>query len=530
MGYGLPDAPTVGLVDLGSNSVRLLVFRINQNKSYTVLTRYKQMVRLGEGSFETKRLGEEAMTRTIEALRSMAEMCRGYNVQDIVARATAAVRDAGNSAEFKERAFCETRIRLEVISGMEEARLIHLGVSTGLSVPYSSGMFVDIGGGSTEIIVGSGTTCLHLDSLKLGCVRVMNAFPETAGPGPVSPEVYEKIRTHVRNSSLRGVYRIRELAPDIMVGSSGTIQNLAEIASKIGKNQDSRTPEGEAPTMSRGALADVAKKLCALTLEERKRTPGINPQRADIIIAGAAILQTLMDELGMPEITVSSRGLLEGMLQDYLARGKFGYLDGSMSTREQSVLQLAGSCAFNERHTGWVERITAMLFDSAGEIGLHSYGDNERELLKYASWLHDIGLFLSFDDHHAHSRYMIKNSDLLGFNQREINVMANATYFHRKWSEKKNRSDEAYNSMSREDRNLARTLGAFLRLGEGLDRSQLQTVTSARFSRSGRKVRLNLVLSRPSPIEVYSTERAKSQFRKVFGTDYTVTAEYGEDS
>ncbi|MDR1651229.1 MAG: Ppx/GppA family phosphatase [Synergistaceae bacterium] len=519
---GEQGSPAVGLVDLGSNSVRLLVFRINPNKSYLVLTRYKQMVRLGEGSFASRRLSENAMSRTIEALKGMAEICRGYDVSDIAAYATAAVRDAANGGEFCERAWRESGIRLSVISGLEEARLIHLGVSAGLSEPYRSALFADIGGGSTEVIVGKGKERLHLDSLKLGCVRIASVFPEISGPGPVPFALYEDIRVHVRNSSLRGIYRIRELAPDIMVGSSGTIQNLAEIASKDAKNLQNRTQDA---VFSKESLDDVVRKLCAMSLEDRRKMPGINPQRADIIIAGAAILQTLMEETRIPEIRVSSRGLLDGMLLDYLARGKFGYLDESMPAREHSVLQLARSCACSERHTRWVARLAAGMFDSAGDIGLHSYGKKERELLEFSALLHDIGLFLSFDDHHTHSRYMIRNSEMLGFNQREIDVMANAAYFHRKWSEKKNRFDQYYNSMDREDRRLARTLGAFLRLGEGLDRSQQQTVTSARFSRTGRgRLRLVLALSRPSPIEIYSAERAAGQFRKVFGAVYSIAA------
>jgi exopolyphosphatase/guanosine-5'-triphosphate,3'-diphosphate pyrophosphatase len=137
--------------------------------------------------------------------------------------------------------------------------------------------------------------------------------------------------------------------------------------------------------------------------------------------------------------------------------------------------------------------------------------------------LHDIGLFLSFDEHHSHSRYIIKNADLLGFNQREIDVMANAAYFHRKWSGKRNRSDDHFAPMSREDRKLAGVLGLFLRLGEGLDRSQQQTVESAALKKRGGKLELRLVLSRPSPVEIFSVERAVGQFKKIFGAEYSVT-------
>ncbi|MDR0652144.1 MAG: Ppx/GppA family phosphatase [Synergistaceae bacterium] len=515
--------PSVGLLDLGSNSIRLLVFRVNPNKSYTVLTRHKQMIRLGEGAFSSRRLSEEAMERAFDAIRNMAEMCRGYNVEDIVAYATAAVRDADNGADFVSRAASKCGIRFVVISGLEEARLIHIGVSTGLSFPYERCVFVDIGGGSTELMVGDKSRrCLYMDSLKLGSVRVADAFPETSDEGSVSYSLYEKIRNHVRNSSFRSVFSARALGPDAMVGSSGTIQNLAEIASRMSKNAP---PEGggELPeSLEIDALADLAKKLCSLTLAERKKLPGINPSRADIIVAGAAILHTIMDEIGAPSIRISARGLLEGMLQDYLERGRLGYLDNTMTTREQSVLQLARSCNFNETHSRHVALLACGMFDTSREIGLHGYGPRERELLGYAALLHDIGLFLSFGEHHTHSRYMIINSELLGFDQREIAVMGNAAYFHRKWTEKKNRSDEMFNQLSRDDRKTALVLGLFLRMGEGLDRSQQQTVKSARVEGTKHGVILRLSLLRPSPMELYSIEKAASQFKKTFGREYTI--------
>jgi exopolyphosphatase/guanosine-5'-triphosphate,3'-diphosphate pyrophosphatase len=307
-----------------------------------------------------------------------------------------------------------------------------------------------------------------------------------------------------------------------MVGSSGTIQNLAEIASRMSKNA-STAGEGELPeSLGIGAVGDLAKKLCSLTLSERKKLPGINPSRADIIVAGAAILHTIMDEIGAPSIRISARGLLEGMLQDYLERGRLGYLDNSMTTREQSVLQLARSCNFNETHSRHVARIACGLFDDSREIGLHGYGLRERELLGYAALLHDIGLFLSFDEHHRHSRYMIINSELLGFDQSEIALVANAAYFLRKWTEKKNRADETFNQLSRDDRKTALVLGLFLRMGEGLDRSQQQTVKSAQLDGTACGVILRLSLSRPSPMELYSIGKASSQFKKTFGREYTI--------
>lgn len=312
----------VGLIDLGSNSVRLLVVRIDEDRSYTVLTRGKQMVRLGEGVFETGLLAPDAMTRTVEAMRGIADICRGHDVRETVAYATAAVRDADNARAFTDRVAAETGVCLSVISGLEEARLIHLGVASGLPAPADQvGLFVDIGGGSTEAAVGRGMDSLCLDSLKLGAVRVAERFPASAGPGPVSAALYAAIRAHIRDSASHSIRKLRAWRPAFMAGSSGTVVNLAVVASRLKKRRNDEQEGAQARTLTCNALAKTARRLCAAPLEQRRKFPGLNPQRADIIVAGAAILQTIMEETGMESLTASDRGLPEGMLVDYLARG-----------------------------------------------------------------------------------------------------------------------------------------------------------------------------------------------------------------
>jgi exopolyphosphatase/guanosine-5'-triphosphate,3'-diphosphate pyrophosphatase len=314
--------PVAALVDLGSNSVKMLIARVNSNHSHTVLTRYRQMVRLGEGVFETGRLADAAVARTIAALRDIADMCREYNADEIAACATAAVRGAANAREFIMLAERETGIRISVIPGQEEARLIHLGVASGLTEAAGKiGLFVDIGGGSTEVIAGQGLKSLRLDSLRIGAVRVAERFPGTRGPGPVPPELYMEVCASVRDDARQSLQRMTQLRPTFMAGSGGTVVNLAEIASRLKKTRMDVKPEDGGRVLTRKALDETANLLCAASLDERRKFPGINPQRADIIAAGSAILQTIMDETGMESITASSRGLLDGMLADRLLRG-----------------------------------------------------------------------------------------------------------------------------------------------------------------------------------------------------------------
>lgn len=526
-----PKTTAIAFVDLGSNSVRLMIVRINPNRTHTVLTRYKQMVRLGEGAFAAKRLTPKAVRRTMSALRNIAEICAGYETEEVVALATAAVRGADNGLDFVEDAAKQTGIGFEIVSGLEEARLIHLGVKTALPPCDAPTAFIDIGGGSTELTLELPGEAPRYDSLKIGCVRLTNEYPALSSKTRVPRDLYEEACARVRNVSLRSLQKLRDALAGgqiRMVGSSGTVQNLSEIAaalahaSRANRKNAAATADGSSLTLK--ALSGLARKLCGMTLAERASLPGINPQRADVILGGAAILQTLMEELGANEVTVSYRGLLDGMLQDYLERGRWGYLDDTSSAREQSALRLARSCHFDEAHARRMTNLALGLFDSARSAGLHDYAGHERELLYFAGLLHDIGLFLSFSNHHEHSRYMIENAELLGFHRSEIEIIASAAGMHRKRPSRKAErpSKRCAASLSPGAQRLAETLGIFLRMAESLERSQQQIVTDAALENQGKSLSLRLTLQRESPAELLAIRECASAFKKHFGREFEI--------
>ena len=226
--------------------------------------------------------------------------------------------------------------------------------------------------------------------------------------------------------------------------------------------------------------------LCSMSLQERRKVPGINPDRADIMIAGAAIIDTLMQEIGIRSLEVTQRGLQDGLLTDYLSRMDGYPLLGNLSVRERSVLQTGRSFGINEFHARTVSKLALDLFDSAKKEKLHDLGDMERELLEYSAFLHDIGSHISFQNHHEHSYYIIRNSNLLGFNPREINIMANIARFHRKKLPRMRNSKIP--ELSREDRTLMRKLAAFLRLAESLDRRHTALIEQVRFTAVTKRV------------------------------------------
>lgn len=502
----------VAFIDIGTNSVRMLVVRFNPNHSYSVLSRQKQQARLGEGEFDDDVITPEAIDRACMVCRKFVDLARTFGAEDFVAVATSAARDATNQTFLLEQFRKEAQIDVRVISGLEEARLIYLGVASGMHLGDRQAFFIDIGGGSTEISVGGQQQFSLLESFRLGAIRLTGMFLVDSPAGPVRPEQYRAIQQYVRNAIIHTVQKIKKQKIDLAVGSSGSIMNLAEIAARA------LHPEGGIPAgmLTYRDLKKTIELLCSLPLEERRKVPGINPERADIIIAGAVILETFMKELVLDSITTTGRGLQDGLLMDYLSRMEDFPLFGTLSPRERSVLQLGRSCGINETHARNVTRLALEIFDSAKEVKLHEYGDNERELLEYAAFLHDIGSFISFTNHHAHSYYIIKNSELLGFDQKEIDMMANIARFHRKKKPRKKRLDLP--DLADHEQGTVLVLAMFVRLAESLDRSHAGLVQHAEFVRAEKsEVVLDIIAESDCQLEIWGAEAEQRAFEKVFG-------------
>lgn len=507
----------VSFIDIGTNSVRLMVVRLNPNHSYSILTRQKQQVRLGEGEFEDDEIRTEAIERLVLVCRKFAELARSFATEEFVAVATSAMREASNQTEILHLLRQEAQIDVRVISGQEEARLIYLGVASGFHLEDRQALFIDIGGGSTEIMIGGDRTYQYLDSFRLGAIRLSNLYLPREETGPISPDQYKRIQHHIRNTIIHAVKKIRTLKPSIAVGSSGTIMNLAEIAAKT-QHPDGN---GSGSTLSLKELQKVTGMLCSLSLEQRRKVPGMNPERADIIVAGAAIVETLLKETGFDSITITGRSLQDGLLVDYLSRMDDFPLLGELSPRERSVLQLGRSCGINEAHARTVTAIVLELFDSARELGLHNLGDNERELLEYATFLHDIGSFISYTNHHAHSYYIIRNSELLGFDQKEITFMANIARFHRKKAPKK--SDPEVMELEPRERETLRILSTFVRLSESLDRSHTALIQHVRFTGADNEtVRLEILARGDCQLEIWGVEAERKAFEKIFSRQLVI--------
>ena len=517
-------------MDIGTNSIRLAVVEVQPNGTWTTLASQKQVVRLGEGEFDRNApreslgkssddssghsLTEAAIARGALVCARFAEVARGFGAEEIVALATAAVREADNGDLFVQRVRELADLDVRVISGQEEARLIYLGCVSGIDLPpKKNALFMDIGGGSTELVVGDSAGYVFLDSLKMGAIRLTaEGIVETAKPIPLA--AWADLQRHVRGLLVPAARAISRAGFSVMYGSSGTAQNLAEIIATGGtaplptslRNYELFLPDIQAAT----------RRLCSLTLEQRRRVPGINPERADIIIGGAAILQTVMETVGANSIRISDRGLREGIIVDRLRRN----LPTTKSTvgdsaRRRSIKQLMAATRVDEAHAAHIVNLALTLFDQWKALGLHDYG-RARELLEYAALLHDAGFFVSHTDHQQHSYYLIRHSELLGFNDREIEIMANLALYHRKSIPR--RKHTPFARLDARTQRVIRVLSCALRFAEALDRSHLmlvKEVASEKLLKPDR-VRLTLYASADAQLEVWAAEAQAAAFEKTF--------------
>jgi exopolyphosphatase/guanosine-5'-triphosphate,3'-diphosphate pyrophosphatase len=456
------------------------------------------------------------MDRAVIVAKKFVDLARTFNSDEFVAVATSATREALNRNEMLHRIRQEAQLDIRVISGREEARLIYLGVVSGIHVGDRRIFCIDIGGGSTEVAIGDAQDYLYLDSFRLGAIRLTNLYLDDGGRGIVSPEQQKKIQQHARNAIVRLGAEIRKYRPSCAIGSSGTIMNLAEIAEKALPASGISLTTRNSRSLTYKDLKKVIELLCPLTLEQRRKIPGMNPDRADIIVPGAIILEVFMKDLGLSEIAITGRGLQDGLLIDYLSRMDNFPLLGDLSLRQRSVLQLGRSCGINEVHARTVTTLVLEMFDTAKTRKLHDFSESERELLEYAAFLHDIGSFISFTNHHAHSYYIIRNSELLGFDDREVNLIAMLARFHRKKSPKK--KDPVLTDMDPGDHRPLILLSCLLRLGESLDRSHAALVQHVRFSAIDKDTaRLEILARGDCQLEIWGIEGEKKAFEKAFG-------------
>ncbi|MFZ5470893.1 MAG: HD domain-containing protein [Myxococcota bacterium] len=487
-------------IDVGTNAVRLELARVLPDGTLETLHQERDPVRPGEGLFTTGLIKKEVADRLLSTLRRYGALCRRYQAR-VRAVATSAVREAKNREELVRRVRKEARLNLEVISGKEEARLICLGVLRG-KPPLARSLCVDIGGGSTEVAFAYGETAKELWSVELGAVRLTELFKAA---GSVSKKTLKLMRGYAREAIADSLPARIPRAPSTALGSSGTISAVVSFAAAEGTGH--------------ATARQISKAVEALAqMPPEKRRKRFDPRRADIVTAGAVILEAVMEHLGLEAVTKVDRGLREGLLVDLLRKRAPNLDDPSLGDAAKA---LGRRFDFDERHAEQVCRIALELFDDLAS--LHHLPAAVRPYLEVASLLHDIGNAVSYQRHHKHTYYLIQNADIPGLADRERELVGRIARYHR-------RSVPALDhpgmdGLTSSEARWVRKCATLLRVADSLDRSHHQPVRHVSAQVKGSAVVVRLSSRVPLDLELWDAEHEAALFREVFGRRLTFGVE-----
>jgi exopolyphosphatase/guanosine-5'-triphosphate,3'-diphosphate pyrophosphatase len=498
----------IAAIDIGTNSVHMLVVRVREDLSFEVIDREKAMVRLGAGGLDGRALTPEAMSAALQALSKFRRLAESRQVDVMLAAATSATREARNGGEFLQRIERDTGIRPRVITGAEEARLIHQAAAYGVDLGSGRAVVIDVGGGSVEITLGTASDVQLARSFKIGVIRLTERFVRT---DPLSERDERRMTKHILSEVDRHCEQITSAGFDRVIGTSGTILSLGAVASTMARG----TPPGDLRNLRVPAkqIRRLRKTVASLQLEQRLAIPSLDPRRADLIVAGAVLVDTLLRRLGAEELTLCDLALREGLVLDYIRRNrrKIARVDAIPDVRRRSTIELAERCNYYASHSQHVARLALALFDQTRTS--HGLTDREREWLEYSALMHDIGGHISFVKHHRHSYYLIKNGDLRGFHPDEIEVMALLARYHRRGTPK--RSHHEYAGLSASLRRAVRMLSSILRVAESLDRSHSQVITGLELQDRGDDMLMQIHTQGDAELEVWAANRHLRPFEQM---------------
>ena len=480
----MTDPRALAAIDVGTNSVHMVVARPVSGGPPDFLARERMPVRLGSGGSDMKRLRPDAIDRAVAALDQCRRIAEAHEA-DVAAVATSAVREAANAADFLRRARAEAGVSVEVVSGVEEARLIHLGALSAVPIAGRPHLVIDIGGGSTEVIVGAGTEPTLARSLKLGHIRLTDRF---FPGGRVEPGAVKACRRHIQAFIAPFLREMTDF--EVAVGCSGTIEALALMGAA--RRGAPLRAVGNAALGRRDLDAVVDDILARPDPADRAKMAGLDPGRAEVIAAGAVLLRQMFKALGIQTLTVSTGALREGLLLDRFHRRDRSPASGLHhlnDLRRSSVLAAARRYDQDVAHAEHSTNLALELFDETRPV--HGLGEPEREVLEAAGLLHNIGRFVAHAAHHQHSYYLIRHSEqLAGFTENELELIAQVARYHRKSAPRK--SHPSFAGLDRGDQRRVRLLAGLLRVGIALDRTYRRVVRRVTAADDDRGLRIEV--------------------------------------
>ncbi|MDB9445998.1 Ppx/GppA phosphatase family protein [Anabaena sp. CS-542/02] len=511
----------IAAIDMGTNSLHMVVVKIDPTlPAFSIIAKEKETVRLGNRDLTTGELKPENIHKAITALRRFQEVAKTANAETIIAVATSAVREAPNGRDFLHQVKEELGLSVDLISGQEEARRIYLGVLSGLEFDQQPHIIIDIGGGSTELILADSQEARTLSSTKVGAVRLTSELITTQ---PISDVQFQYLQAYTRGILERSVEdvlaNIHPGESPRLVGTSGTIETLAMIHARENLGILPSTLNGYQFTLK--DLRVWVNRLRKMTNSEISIIPGMPDKRSEVILAGAVILQEAMTLLGVDSVTLCGRALREGVIVDWML--SHGLIEDKLryqsSIRQRSVLKQADKYDINLQHSDRVALFALSLFDQT-QGKLHQWGAAERQLLWAAALLHNCGHYISHSSHHKHSYYLIRNGELLGYTETEIEIIANLARYHRK-SPPKKKHDYYRNLVSKQDRQIVNQLSALLRIAVALDRRQIGAIARVQCLYNTVQGELQMLLFPSEPdddcsLELWSIDYKKPVFEDEF--------------
>nr|WP_255477697.1 Ppx/GppA phosphatase family protein [Synechococcus sp. A15-44] len=518
------DQRPIAAIDIGTNSFHLLVAAVDPKlRTFRIIQAEKATTRLGERDPETGELTAAAMQRGLETLRQFRDLAASHRVEQIVTAATSAVREAPNGRDFLQTILDELGMEVDLVSGPEEARLIYLGVLSGMPFGDRPHLLLDIGGGSTELILADGRDARALTSTRVGAVRLQRDFVRD---DPMPPQRRSFLQAFIQGSLEPSVDKVRRrIKPGetpVLVATSGTAMAIGSLAA----SEEERPPRKlHGYRVTRQSLNQVVDRLITMTPAQRRELAPINDRRAEIIVPGALILQTTMKMLGVEEFVLSERALREGLIVDWMLRQ--GLLEDRFSfqssIRQRTVLHQVQRFAVNQIRAERVASHALSLYDATRGV-MHDDSGEGRELLWAAAMLHTCGQHINISAYHKHTWYLIRHGELLGYSEAEHLMVAAIARYHRRSLPKK-RHESWQLVATRDNRRCVHQMALLLRLAAALDRRPEPVISALRIHAVKGSLDLEIVPERVNQnvsLEQWSLEGCAEVVKEAVGVNLRV--------
>jgi exopolyphosphatase / guanosine-5'-triphosphate,3'-diphosphate pyrophosphatase len=498
----------LAVIDIGTNSIHMVLAEVLPDASFKILDRFKDMTRLGNGVFATKRLSDEAMSRALDVLKTLVTLARNKGFDRIVAVATSAVREAQNGGDFVSLLMEQMGLRVKVISGEEEARLIFLGVKHSIALPDGPTLVVDIGGGSVELIVGNRDGLIHGKSLKLGAIRLAEqCLPKTPPSESMMRALKQVVLTELRD--VLGCFKMKKFHS--LVATSGMAGNVGEIVHL--RHTGRPLPQLNLATVSLKDIRSLEAELARSSVKARLAIPGLDPKRIDTLLPATVVLRCLLELSGLHAITLCDKAIREGVIYDFIARHREGLKaeQDIPDVRRRNVISLARRCQAPEIHSLHVANLALSLFDQTKRE--HHLGHQERTWLEYAAILHDVGYLINPRQHHKHAYYLIKHGDVGGLTAEDIDVVATVARYHRR--SVPTLKHEEFTRLTPRLQRVVKILASLLRIADGLDRTHFSLVQAVHV-KLRKQITIDVHLAGDAEMELWAAKSRADLFEQVF--------------